>query len=408
MDKKLTAQSLLAQFEATAVSYAAAAAEMNLPRSTLHMALHGRGQVNLKRVLPIVKTWLAGRRKQKFFKTAAMMKLVSRRGIALGEAAAATGIAADKLQKSLLAGEWESEAEYKKFQAFIDEKKYGEAKKMLTKISLPEDVLDYFGLKRDPFTNEMETGEDILDTKEMSRAEKKIVNAVEKGGWIAVTGPVGSGKSTLIKRVEAKLAKDKKVCIVKPRTIEKQFLGASHVCDSIIQDLGVTDLLNHRRTLEHKARLVGRVLEEAYKDNRRVIVLIDEAHLLRVDALLALKRIYEFEIGFKKLLSIVLVGQDFLAKNLKTNFQLSEVSQRVDLYELGSLNGSLGLYVRHKLERAGCGRELFDNSAFKAIGERFDTPLSVNNVAAAALLAAHDCGEKHVSAEIVRSIQGSY
>ena len=276
---------------------------------------------------------------------------------------------------------------------------------MLTKVSLSEEVLEFFSLKRDPFTNEMESQEDILDTKELARAEKKILNAVEKGGWIAVTGPVGSGKSTLIKRVESKLRKRPEVALVKPRTIEKQFLGASHVCDSILQDLGVTELL-HRRTLEHKARLVGRVLEEAFKDNRRVIVLIDEAHLLRADALLALKRIYEFEIGFKKLLSIILVGQDFLAKNLKTNFQLSEVSQRVDLYEIGSLNGSLGLYIRHKLERAGCSRELFDNSAFRAIGERFDMPLSVNNLAAAALVAAHDLGEKHVSGEIVRSIQG--
>jgi type II secretory pathway predicted ATPase ExeA len=164
--------------------------------------------------------------------------------------------------------------------------------------------------------------------------------------------------------------------------------------------------LSHR-TLEYRARLVGRTLEEAYKDNRRVVVLIDEAHLLRPDALLALKRLYEFEIGFKKLLSIILIGQDGLARQLRTNFNLTEVSQRVDLYEIGSLNGSLGAYVRHKLERAGAGRDIFDNSAFKAIGERHDTPLLVNNIAAAALVAAHDLGEKHVTGDIVRSIQGS-
>jgi type II secretory pathway predicted ATPase ExeA len=304
-------------------------------------------------------------------------------------------------------GEWDSEERFKKFEAFLEEKKYGGQKKMLTKISLPDEVIESFHLSRDPFTNEMAEHDDIMDTRELARAEKKIMTAVDKSGWVALTGPVGCGKTTLLKRVEAKLARRRDVVIVKPRTIEKQFLGASHVCDSILQDLGVTELLS-RRTLEHKARLVGRVLEEAFKDNKKVILLIDEAHLLRADALLALKRLFELEIGFKKLLSIILVGQDFLARNLRTNFQLSEVSQRVDLYELGSINGSLGAYLAHKLERAGASnKELFDRSAVKAIGERFDTPLAVNNIAAAALIAAHDLGERMVTKEIIQSIQGS-
>jgi type II secretory pathway predicted ATPase ExeA len=404
---KKDARSLLDEFEATGISYSVVARDMGVPRSTLHGALHGAKNLNHKRVIPIIKLWLKNRRAKDVYKTAPMWRYLGPRNISLAEAARALGVETPAAERMIASGEWDSEERYKKFQNFLDEKKYGRAKKMLTKISLPEEVIEHFHLSRDPFTNEMESTDDIMDTKELARAEKKIMNAIDKGGWIAVTGAVGSGKSTLIKRIEQKLQRRRDVVVVKPRTIEKQYLGASHVCDSILQDLGTTNVLTHR-TLEHKARLVGRTLEEAYKDNKRVIVLIDEAHLLRPDALLALKRIYEFEIGFKKLLSIVLVGQDFLARQLKTNFNLAEVSQRVDLYEIGSLNGSLGAYIRHKLERAGAGgKDLFDNSAFKAIGERFDTPLMVNNIAAAALIAAHDLGEKHVTGEIVRSIQGS-
>jgi len=228
--------------------------------------------------------------------------------------------------------------------------------------------------------------------------------AVDRAGWTAITGEVGSGKSTLLKRVEARLLKKKDVLMVRPRIIEKQFLGASHVCDSILQDIGSHAALTHR-TLEFKARLVGRTLEESFRDGKKVVILIDEAHLLRDDALLALKRIYEFEIGFKKLLAIILVGQVGLARRLKTNFNLAEVSQRVDLYEIGSLNGALGSYVRHKLERAGNGdKEIFEPGAIKAMLEKGDTPLGVNNVAAAAMIAAWDVGEKKVTAATIKGI----
>ena len=399
-------KSLLEQFTGAGVSYTIAAKDMGIARSTLHSVLHADHPPakNIK----IVKQWLAARAARAFYKTGAQLRLLTSQGLSVSDAAGALGVAAVELQKSLESGEWSSEAEFRKFQQFIENKKEGGKKTMLTKISLPEEVLEFFHLERDPFTNEMAAQDDILDTKELGRAEKKILNAIDKGGWVAITGAVGSGKTTLIKRVKAKLKRRKDVAIVEPRTLEKQFLGASHVCDSILQDLGTASVLTHR-TLEGKARLVGRTLEEAYKDNRRVVVLIDEAHLLRPDALLALKRIYEFEIDFKKLLSIVLVGQDFLARQLKTNFNLTEVSQRVDLYEIGSLNGSLGAYVQHKLDRAGGGgRELFDRSAYKAIGEHWDTPLMVNNVAAAALLRAHDLGQKLVNAEIVKLVQGAY
>jgi len=91
---------------------------------------------------------------------------------------------------------------------------------------------------------------------------------------------------------------------------------------------------------------------------------------------------------------------------LKKDLALAEVSQRVDLFELGALNGAIGDYLDHKLARAGLhgNREVFDKSALKAMHERADTPLSLNNLAAAAMIATHDLGEKIVTGEIVKSV----
>lgn len=346
--------------------------------------------------------------REKEVKAEPMRGKFSQLGMTLDELARTTGVSRPVLTRGIYRGLWPDEPTFRSVTAWMERELQQEGdKKMLTKISLPQEVQDHFALKNDPFTNEMEDTDDILDTKENSKAERKIMNAVEKSGWTAITGPVGSGKTTLLKKIESRLAKRRDIVIVKPRMIEKQFLGASHICTSILEDLGGQSV-SGQRTLEYKARLVGRVLEEAFKEGKKVVILIDEAHLLTERALSSLKRIYEFEIGFKKLLSIVLVGQQSLARQLKTNFTLAEVSQRVDLYELGSLNGALGAYVRHKLERAGAGaREIFEGGAIKAMAKKVDTPLSVNNLAAA-LIAAQDIGDKTVSAAIIDSIHVSY
>ncbi|MBI4528189.1 MAG: AAA family ATPase [Deltaproteobacteria bacterium] len=402
-----------AEFEKYGFSYTLAAQEMNVPRSTLYSFVT-RGVVPLGARYRDLEDRFDG-----WFKRAkaaaekgrvesdSLSSKIRRHGIKEAYLAEVAGLSPYELWYGLHMGIWPNPAAKKAVEktiAMIIEKQEG--KKMITKVSLSEEDLVYWGLKRDPFTNEMESADDIFDTKEMGRAEKKIMSAVEKNGWIAVCGPVGSGKSTLLKRIESKLRKRSDVVLVKPRTIEKQFLGASHICDSILADLGA--VVSRSGTLEHKARHVGRILEEAYRDGRKVCILIDEAHLLRPDALLALKRIYEFEIGFKKLLSIVLVGQEGLARQLESNFELAEVSQRVDLYKLGSLNGSIGSYLRFKLDRAGCAKEVFEPSAVKAIGERADTVLSINNLAGAALICAHDISEKAVTAEVIKAIRGTF
>lgn len=403
--KKSEAAELLAEFTALNVSYTVAAAELKLPRATVHAALHGTAG-NAARHLPAIRAWLRARSARAVgYQSRPMMRLLVSTGLTVQVAAARLGMEHMDLHNSLISGNWESIGAFRKVENLIlDEKQRGGAK-VLTKISLSEEVLEHFGLKRDPFTNEMEDDSDIVDTKESAKAERKIKTAIEKNGWCAVTGPVGSGKSTLIKKVKAWVIKRRDILIVEPRTLEKQFLGASHVCDALIEDLG-GHVSAGQRTLEYKARMVARILEQSSRDGKKVVVLIDEAHLLRDDALLALKRIYEFELGFKKLLAIVLVGQHHLARRLRNNFALAEVGQRVDLFELGSLNGATGSYLRHKLERAGAkDAEIFDSSALKVIARKADTPLSVNNLAAMALITAVDMGERKINGEIVEAVQ---
>lgn len=393
------------------ISHRAAAADLNTPKSLVSRYLKDGERTQkmietgfVNQLNKYIEAKAAAGKRTSEYKTGSIAGKFSQLGLSLSQMAELAGADYLTLKRGIYEGRWTDEATCKNISTWIDRRlESRKEKSMLTKVSLREEVLDFFSLKRDPFTNEMEVEDDVFETREMARVEKGIMQAADRPSLIAVTGPSGCGKSTMMKRVEARFAKRKEVVLIKPRILEKQHLGAGHVVDAILADLGVEML--SRRSLEHKARLVGRALEEAHRDGKHVILLIDEAHLLRTDALLALKRIWEFEIGFQKLISIVLIGQTGLARVFRSNYELAEVSQRVDLLEIGALNGTLGSYLRHKIERAGGGnKELFDADAVREIGKKAETPLAINNVAAAALLRAWDAREKKVTAENVRSI----
>lgn len=278
---------------------------------------------------------------------------------------------------------------------------------MLTQQPMPNEALAHWGMTRDPFTLELLDSADIADLKELNKAEKKILRAIEKQEWAIITGEVGAGKTTLMRRLHERLATRHDVRLCQPRLFEPQKLSAGHICSALIDDLGLEAPNYVRASVERTARLIGETLQSYKAEGLKLAIIIDEAHLLSSDALKALKRIYDVKAEHQNTLGIILVGQPGLARRLRGDVTLSEVTQRVDLFELNSLNGSSKLYLRHKLDRAGVGdKELFTDGAVKLMAERAHTPLAFNNLAAAALTMGWQVGADQVSVEIVKSVYG--
>lgn len=340
------------------------------------------------------------------FQAAPMRGLFLSAGISLAKLADETGVDYAALKRGIFTGQWIDQKTQKQIKHEIERrialKKEGF---MLTKVGLSEDHLAFFSLRSDPFSAELSGVDDILDLKELGRAERVMTRAIEKGEWCAIAGDVGSGKTTLVKKVKAKFAKRGEVMFVEPLTIQRHQLGASGLCRAILRDLG-TEFIRSRYDLESIAQLVAYSLRTAAHDGKKPVVIVDEAHLLPNECVLSLKRIHEFQAdGFRRIFAIVMVGQLPLARRLRTDPELREAGQRIDLFEIAGLNGQTASYIRHKLERAGAGsREIFDNGAVKAIANKAKTPLSVGNLAAAAMIRCVDLGEKLVTAEIVNSI----
>jgi len=344
------------------------------------------------------------------FEAAPMIGSFYRLEISLGDVADAVGMDYVTLRHGIYDGRWENEAAKNLVGDWIKQRIEAKEKQpMLIKVTPPEDVLNFYGLKRDAF-GDVESGDDFFETKALAGAEKKIVAAVDKQSWLAIIGEVGAGKSMLLDKCKARLGKRKDIVIVEPRVIQKENLKASHVIDAILADLGA-DVVATRQNLEHRARHVIASLEQASKDGKKPLVVIDEAHLLTDSALLTLKRLFEFKIAFKRLLTIILVGQPLLLKRLRGNYFLSEVAQRVDCIQLNSLDGQLSQYIEFRLQRAGLNgssAHLFDKSAIKALAKIANTPLSVNNLCSAALIRAYDLGERVMNAEIVETAAASF
>lgn len=140
---------------------------------------------------------------------------------------------------------------------------------------------------------------------------------------------------------------------------------------------------------------------------------------LPVPTLKHLKRFFELEDGFKKLLSIVLVGQPELKLKLsERNFEVREVVQRCEIVELAPLDGCLEQYVEWRLKAVSRKtEEIFERDALEAVRERLVStnarnktqtsllyPLAVGNLLTAAMNLAAELGLPKVTADVVKGV----
>lgn len=280
-----------------------------------------------------------------------------------------------------------------------------------------QETLKHFKLFRNPFVDDIQKDADVYMSDEHRYIEAAMIDAARHGGFLAVIGEVGSGKSVMRRKVVEQLQRDSDTLVIYPQMIDKTRLTAASICDAIIQDVSNERC---RAKLEDKGRQVQRLLLDRAKSGYRACLIVEEAHDLKVQTLKYLKRFYELEDGYKKLLGIILIGQTELKHMFdeRQNVDMREVIRRVQVAEIKGLNGHLKDYLAVKLKRVGRGvDEIFAPDAYEAMSRRLTTtsrdgrgkishayPLSVNNLVARALNLACEMGEARVTAEVIEAI----
>jgi general secretion pathway protein A len=216
-------------------------------------------------------------------------------------------------------------------------------------------------------------------------------------GFIAITGEVGTGKTTLLR----KLMHDLDIT-VHFASIFNTLLTFNDLLWAALRDLGVPTTRQDRVAMVDD--LNAYLIEQCNK-NHIVCLLIDEAQNLSDESLEGLRLLSNLETNKQKLLQIVLIGQPELnAKLAKPT--LRQLKQRIAIqHKIVPLNQEdVGSYINFRLGVANCHRkDLFEAEAIQKIAlYSKGIPRLINILCDNALLMAFAASQKTVSAHMIR------
>jgi general secretion pathway protein A len=220
-----------------------------------------------------------------------------------------------------------------------------------------------------------------------------------KKGFIVITGEVGTGKTTLLRKLMHNLEGT-----VDSVFIFNTYLNFSELLQAILYDLGLTPKEPNKVTMLQE---LNDYLIAQLKQARTVSVLVDEAQNLSDEALEGLRLLSNLETDQEKLIQIVLMGQPELQTRLDRP-GLRQLKQRVALQcrLLPLKDEEVTPYIDFRLRTAGYkGKDLFHPDAFQQIAFYSNgIPRLMNIICDNALLCTYARSQKKVSADIIKEV----
>jgi len=270
----------------------------------------------------------------------------------------------------------------------------------------------HFSIFKDPFSDDVQGPDDVYLSPDQRYIREAMFSAAKHGGFLAVIGESGAGKSVLRKDLIDRISRDgHPISVVQPRAIDKSRLSTSNIFEAIIYDLQPGAKL--RQSYEAKARQAETLLRDSSRAGNTHVLLIEEAHDLTIPTLKSLKRFWELEDGFKRLLAIILVGQPELKGKLdeRQNFEAREVIRRCEVAELAPLDRHLEGYLELKFKRIGKdSHEIFEQDAYDTMRRRLIErrlgvyPLIVNNLVTKAMNLCAEIGADKINADVIKEL----
>jgi general secretion pathway protein A len=261
----------------------------------------------------------------------------------------------------------------------------------------------FFGLNDKPFSITPDPRYLFLSERHAEALAHLVYGINEAGGFIQLTGEVGTGKTTVVRSLLAQAPKHAEIALIlNPRMTPPEFLLA------ICEELGIAVAAASASSLKDLVDLLSQHLLKAHADGKRIVLVVDEAQNLAPEVLEQVRLLTNLETETQKLLQIILIGQPEL-RELLGRTELRQLAQRITgRYHLDPLSGEeTAAYVRHRLRVAGSTREIFTNGAMREI-QRLSggVPRLINIICDRALLGAFT-EDRHVAgASVVRRAAG--
>jgi general secretion pathway protein A len=263
--------------------------------------------------------------------------------------------------------------------------------------------LTFFGLTEKPFAITPDPRYLYLSARHADALAHLVYGINEAGGFIQLTGEVGTGKTTTIRSLLARAPKNAEIALIlNPRLSATEFLRS--LCEEL--GLGVTD--NAENNTKELVDLLNRHLLRTHAQGRRAVLIVDEAQNLAPQVLEQIRLLTNLETETQKLLQIILIGQPEL-RTLLGRDDLRQLAQRITgRYHLDPLSREeTAAYVRHRLRVAGATAEIFTRAALREIYRvSGGVPRVINIVCDRALLGAYTLDVHQVPANLVRRAGG--
>jgi general secretion pathway protein A len=255
----------------------------------------------------------------------------------------------------------------------------------------------HFGLGENPFSITPDPHFLYLSARHREALAHLLYGAGEAGGFVQITGEIGTGKTTVCRAFLEQLPERVDVAL-----ILNPALTAPELLQAICTELRVA-MPAQRHSVRALIDAINAYLLETHARGRRTVLIVDEAQNLRPAVLEQIRLLTNLETHKLKLLQIFLLGQPEL-RELLARPELRQLAQRITArYHLVPLTRrETADYVHHRLAVAGCNRRIFSAAALRRLyRESRGIPRLINILCDRALLGAYAQDHQRVGAATV-------
>lgn len=256
----------------------------------------------------------------------------------------------------------------------------------------------FFGLNERPFSIAPDPRFLFMSERHTEALAHLIYGVTESGGFIQLTGEVGTGKTTLVRSLLQQLPDTTDVALIlNPQLSRNEFL--STICEEL--EVPLPDSANSIKTL---INALNKYLLNNHSKSRRTVLIVDEAQNLRLDVLEQVRLLTNLETTRQKLLQITLIGQPEL-RELLSRTDMRQLAQRITgRYHLEPLSREeTEAYIDHRLKVAGGVGKIFTKASKRELYRLSGgVPRRINVIADRALLGAFTQEIRQIDPKLLR------